>query len=148
MGIGDVLCPQAPCRDSLRRKDTQWELATFRYLFQRYDFFLVDEIPNGNWRLGVVALNYNGSSGRRDTQWELATYTVHCLCIFQYLSCRRDTQWELATIFNCFAFCEIKRGSARYPMGIGDHDAQGYFLFASLYVGEIPNGNGNVGSKT
>ena len=53
MGIGDAFRILSAIFENIFtcRKDTQWELATFRYLFQRYDFFLVDEIPNGNWRL-------------------------------------------------------------------------------------------------
>ena len=50
MGIGDRKREDYSSHSNLRRRDTQWELATNKQ-GNSQSIIHVDEIPNGNWRL-------------------------------------------------------------------------------------------------
>ena len=121
MGIGDFIAALSPLSALIRRRTTQWGLATWTpyqevltlkgvgelpngdWRLEELDygellgFFVVGELPNGDWRQS----NFNGISSivkgsRRTTQWGLATIEENGLLDFKFHS-RRTTHRGMAT---------------------------------------------------
>ncbi len=123
--------------ESLGRRDTQWELATEEPRGGFVEGFMVDEIPNGNWRL-ILGLS-SSSMASRSTRYPMGIGDSTRAKIPKTIPSRRDTQWEW----------KREEVTTLPEEGIGRRDTQWewkQFLMASTsffvlsFVGEIPNG--------